>query len=133
MADPFEEMKKMFQKMVDEGFTVTNLGGVKSVDVDETDEDVIVKAHLPQFKKDEISVMATDRTIEITAQHKEKKEMHKKGMYRAESEFGEFRKFTTLPAEVDYQKADSKFENGILTVRLPKKEKKKAGKEIKVM
>lgn len=125
--DEIEKMKKAFQKIMSEG-----LDDMEFVDVDETDEDILVKAYLPQFSKDEISVKATEKTLEISAHHKEKREVKKKGMYKAESMFGSFRKFMTLPVEVDYQKAESKFENGSLIIRLPKKEKKKVGKELKI-
>jgi HSP20 family protein len=130
-SEPFKEMermKKLFKRMMDENFG----GFMEFVDISETGEDVIVKAYLPQFKKDEISVKATARTLEILAQHKEKKVEEKKGIYETERKFGEFRKFMTLPVEVDYQKAESKFENGSLVIRLPKNEKKKVGKEIKI-
>ena len=44
-------------------------------------------------------------------------------LYRTEGKFGSFRRFLTLPAKVDYEKTEAKFENGVLTIKLPKKEK----------
>ncbi len=131
-----KRMKKLFAKMMSEsmeGMPMKDITGMFDfIDVGETDEDVVVKAYLPQFNKDEIAVKVTERTVEISASHKESKIEKARDVYRAERRLGTFRKFMTLPVEVDYKKAEAEFENGSLVVRLPKKEKKKAGKEIKI-
>ncbi|MEM5802110.1 MAG: Hsp20/alpha crystallin family protein [Candidatus Aenigmatarchaeota archaeon] len=123
-----ELMRKMWEPIEEEFIAFRSF----PVDLRETDEEIIAKADLPGFNKDEISVKATENTLEITAQHKEKKIEKGEGIYKAEKKFGVLKRFLTLPAKVDYSKAEAKFENGVLTVKLPKKEKKKVGKEIKI-
>lgn len=102
------------------------------VDVSETEDELIVKADLPGFNKDEISIKATENTLEVVAQHKEKKIEKTERMYKAERRYGAYRRFLTLPVRVDYERTEANFENGVLTIRMPKKEKKKVGKEIKI-
>lgn len=78
--DPFDElermhkrihhlMKRMWEPLSEE----IESFGTFPVDVTETDEDAIVKADLPGFNKNEVSIKATENTLEISAQHKEKK------------------------------------------------------------
>lgn len=136
--DPFEELEKMRKRLdyimrrmwqpVGEEMQFYSF----PVDVSETDDNIIVRADLPGFKKDEISIRATENTLEISAQHKEKKIEKTERMYRSERKYGMYKRFLTLPVPVDYEKAEAKLENGVLTVSIPKKEKKKVGKKVEV-
>jgi HSP20 family protein len=99
------------------------------MDFSENDEDLIFKMDFPGFEKEEIVIKATDKAIEISAQHKERKEVREKNFYRSEKSFGEVKRAFTFPVPVNPNTLTSEFKNGILTVRL---KKKKVGKEIKI-
>jgi HSP20 family protein len=101
------------------------------VDISETENEIIVRADLPGFSKEEVSVNATENTLTIEAKHKEEKKERGEKYYTVERKFGSFRRVISLPVEVEPEKAKARMKDGVLEVILPKKEKKK-GKEIKV-
>jgi HSP20 family protein len=92
------------------------------MDVEEDDKSYKVKAEIPGVKKDEIEISINGDQITISAEIK--RESEKKEGARtiyAERYYGKAYRSFTLPLEVDNVKADAKFENGILTLMLPKK------------
>jgi len=104
-----------------------------SVDIFEEKNDVVVKAELPGVKKEDIDVTLTDDTICIAGEKKKEEEVEKKNYYRWESSHGSFARTFTLPVEVQTDKAKTKFENGILVIRIPKTEEAvKKEKKLKI-
>ncbi len=101
------------------------------IDLAETDDELILRADLPGFDKDNLKIRITDNTIDITAQKKEEKKEISERMYRRERSMGSLRRFLTLPVEVNPDEVEAKFDKGVLTVRMKKKKVKK-GKEIKI-
>lgn len=91
------------------------------VDVEENDQNYIMKAEVPGVDKDAITVSIDGNTVSIKADVREEKMDQNTSMIRSERMFGEeFRSFT-LPQEVDDAKAQAKMENGLLILTLPKK------------
>jgi HSP20 family protein len=136
--DPFDEYEKMRRKMFSmvrgwwDPFEEEYLRGSFPVDMEETEDELIVKAYLPGFDKQDVAIKATEDTIEISAQHKQKKIEQTEKMFKSEKRFDALRKSMSLPVKVEFEKAKADMDKGILVVRMPKKEKKKIGKEIKV-
>lgn len=137
--DPFEELERMKRRL---NKLMQRLGepieeelsafGTFPVDISETEDEVVIKADFPGFEKEEIAIRLTENTVEISAQHKEKRIERTEKLYRAERRFGAVKRALTLPAAVEVDRAEADFKNGMLTVKVPKKEKKKVGKEIKI-
>ena len=106
---------------------------VPSVDVFEDGGEIVVKAELPGIKKEDVDVTVTDDTITISGEKNKETEVKKKDYYRWECSYGSFNRTFTLPAEVQPDKAKTKFSNGVLEIRLPRTEEaKKKERKIKI-
>ena len=104
---------------------------VPAIDVEETRDEVIVTAELPGMAKEGIKVQAHGGTLTITGERRRETETKDKIVHLVERSYGTFRRVLGLPAEVDGGRAKAAYEQGVLTVRLPKSEQAKP-KEIAV-
>jgi len=104
------------------------------IDIAESERELILRAELPGFNKDEIRLKVTPNTIDISAEKKKISIDKGKTFYRQERSYGSARRVMTLPTEVKTEGVKTKFENGVLEIIMQKKEvaKKKEEKEIKV-
>jgi HSP20 family protein len=101
------------------------------IDMHQTANDVIVKASLPGFKPEEVGVSISGDTLTIKGEHKEEEEIKEENYYYKERRYGNFSRSVLIPVQVKSAKAEAAFEDGILTLTLPKAEEIKP-KQIKV-
>ena len=95
------------------------------VNVREEDNQVMVSAELPGMEDKDIDVTVTRDAVRISGDKKEEAETKEEDFYRMESSYGRFDRIVDLPAEVDEDKANAEFKNGVLTVSMPKSEESK--------
>ena len=90
------------------------------VDISEDDHGYLLKADLPEMKKDDVRVTVEDGILSVSGERKTEKEDHKKKFHRIERSFGTFRRSFTLPEDADSTKVTADFHDGVLKVHLPK-------------
>jgi HSP20 family protein len=137
--DPFREMEEMFERFSrplgwrHRGGQELMTGGdwVPRVDIAETDKEFIIKADLPEIKKEEVSVTVDKGVLTLRGERKQEKEEKDKKFHRIERLYGSFTRSFTLPANVDETKVDAAFKDGILQLTIPKTKETKP-KEIEV-
>jgi len=97
------------------------------VDVQDRESEVAIRAELPGVKKDDLDISVGEDSVTINASTREEKEEGEKAgeYYRREIATGSFARTVALPAGVDADKARAQFEDGILTLTLPKREQAK--------
>jgi HSP20 family protein len=126
---PFREFDEVWDRMVrrffgEPAWPVWTQGWTPPVDVEETDDAWIFEIELPGAQRDDLQVDVTDAELSISGEVKEKE---RAGVLRQRSRrVGSFRYRTTLPSGVDAGKVTARFENGLLTVRVPRPEQAKA-------
>jgi HSP20 family protein len=97
-----------------------------TVDMYQTDDDIVVKATLPGVKPDDIAISVTGDVLTLRGSATEESGQQNAMYYLRERRHGEFSRSLPLPASVAADKAKADFENGILTLTLPKAEEVKA-------
>jgi HSP20 family protein len=96
--------------------------GGPSIDMYETENDVIIKASLPGLKADDVQINVTGEMLTLKGETKEKAEVNDKSYHLREQRYGAFERSITLPTLVTPEKAKAEFEDGVLTISLPKAE-----------
>lgn len=96
-----------------------------AIDLYQTDDDVVVKASLPGIKADDVQISVTGDMITIKGETREKSEAKDKAYHIREQRWGAFERTIALPTAVVSDKAKAEFEDGVLTVTLPKAEEVK--------
>ncbi len=96
-----------------------------SVDISEDDKEWLVKADLPEVKKEDVKVTVENGVLNITGERKFEKEQKEKKYHRIERSYGSFFRSFTLPDQADGGKVSADFKDGVLKVHLPKGDKAK--------
>lgn len=104
-----------------------------NVDVVDEEGALRVTAELPGMSKDDVKLSIQNDVLTIRGEKKNEEESRENGVYRTERYYGYTQRAVPLPANVDHDAAEAKFDKGVLTVRFPKRpEKGAAGKDIPV-
>lgn len=91
------------------------------VDISENEKNFIVEAEIPGVKKEDMKISLQENILTISGEKKtETSEKKEKNFYRSERSYGTFTRSFTLPEEVNPDKVDAKFENGVLRITLEK-------------
>jgi HSP20 family protein len=100
-------------------------------DIYETDGEIIVKAELPEVKKEDVHVTLENNLLTIRGERKLEEKTERENYRRVERSYGEFLRSFTLPSYADPNKINAEFKDGMLRVTLQKREEAKA-KQIEV-
>ena len=95
---------------------------VPPVDIHEEKERIVITAELPGFKENDISITTENGMLTLSGERKFDKEENGKNYHRVERSYGRFARSFSLPNNVDREKIQAHFQNGLLQVELPKRE-----------
>ena len=130
--EPAREMMSLrdaMDRLFDDAFTrplsLRDAWSVPAIDMFQTDDEIVVKAALPGIKADEVQINVTGEVLTLKGEVKQNQEMEEKAWHIREQRYGSFERSVVLPTDVVADKAKAEFENGILTITLPKAEEVK--------
>ena len=109
----FDEMDRFFGDFAPRTFS-------PNVDIVDEGKHIRVTAEIPGLNRDDVEITAQEGLLILRGEKHDKHEVEGEGCYRVERYFGQFQRAIPLPADVDTDRAEAKFDRGVLTVRLPK-------------
>ena len=128
------DIDRLFDRFFDWGaspWTAEGSQWVPSVDVSETGKKVIIKAEIPGMDPKDIDISINGNRLTLRGERKHEHEEKGENFHRMERSCGAFSRTIELPAEVDSNKVEATYKNGILKVNLAKT-KENAVKKIEV-
>lgn len=95
------------------------------MDIEETKDELVVKAEIPGMTKEDIKIQIANDVLSISGERKHEEESKDKTYHRIERVYGKFQRIIRLPTEVQSSKTKAAYENGVLTIHIPKSEEVK--------
>ena len=133
--DPTRELASMevdrLNRMFSNFFEPMNRTWSPAVDIIETDDQVVLKAELPDMKREDIGITFENSTLTIRGERKLDETVKRENYQRLERFYGQFSRSFTLPATIDASRITASYKDGVLTIRLPQREEAKP-KQIEV-
>jgi HSP20 family protein len=134
--DPFGEMvslRSAMDRLFEDSFvsplswrTLAGEGAVTPpIDVHETADEIVVSAALPGMKAEDVDITLTGRTLSLRGEFKADEKVERDQVIYRERRFGSFNRTVQLPVRVEGDRADASFDDGVLTLRIPKAEEVK--------
>lgn len=133
--DPFRELEDMSERLNrvfsrpalrsngKESMTVADW--MPTVDISETDGEYLIKAELPEVKKEDVKVTVENGVLTLQGERRQEREEKGKKYHRVERSYGSFVRSFTLPESVDEGGVKAEYKDGVLNLHLPKSEKVK--------
>ena len=134
--DPFREMmtlRSVMDRLFDtaflgEGGEGPNFVDTLPLDVTESEDEYVVKASIPGIKPEDMEITYSGKSLTIKGEFKAEEEKDEVHYHLRERRYGAFARSLTLPAAVQSEAIEAKYESGVLTLKLPKSEEVKPKK-----
>lgn len=133
-TDPFRAFQERMNRLFEEGWgplafpeeALAVTAWTPSCDIYETEGEFVIKAELPEVKKENVHVTVENNMVTLRGERKFEEETKRENYRRVERRYGEFIRTFSLPVTIDAAKIKAEFKDGMLRVTLPKREEAKA-------
>lgn len=118
--DPFRLMEGLFNGETGRGEELSNRPWRPAVDIRETGDAYVVSAELPGLSKEDVNITIENNVLKLTGERRFEKEVEEEEYHRVERAYGSFSRAFSLPTRVDAERVEASFQEGILTISVPK-------------
>lgn len=132
--DPFrditslrDEMNRLFSRTIGEG-AATGSTWTPAVDIFDTADAIVLRAELPGLTPEDIDIEIDDNVLTLKGERRFQEQVDEGRYYRLERAYGHFQRSVTLPQGVKADEISASFDNGVLSVRVPKADEVKPRK-----
>lgn len=130
--DPFRNLlnfQEQFNRVFDDTFRFRDESALTAwapaVDIYETENELVLKADLPDINEKDLDIRLENNTLTIQGERKFEKQVSEDNYLRVERAYGSFTRSFALPSSVNPDQIHAEYQNGVLTVRMPKREESK--------
>lgn len=132
--DPFrdittlrDEMNRLFNRTVGDGVS-SGSSWTPAVDIFDAQDEIVLRAELPGLTPEDIDIEVDDNVLTLKGERRFQETVEEGRYYRLERSYGQFQRSVTLPQGVKPDEISAGFDNGVLTVRVPKADEVKPRK-----
>ena len=117
-----EAMDRLFDDAFTRPFGLDGVSGMPAIDLYQDNDQVVVKAALPGLKPEEVQITLADNVLTLRGEFKQENEKKDTTYHIREQHYGQFERSVLLPTDVQSDRVKADFENGVLTISMPKAE-----------
>jgi HSP20 family protein len=119
-----EPFYRLFETLFnqDQGEEITTRTWTPPVDVHETNDAFVVTAELPGMSREDIEITLENNILRLSGERKFERDEKKDNYHRIERSYGAFTRSFALPTQVDAERVQAEFKDGVLTITVPKAE-----------
>ncbi len=123
--DDFDQVRREMLRLLDSSFGEPGAGVFPPVNITQDDDNFYLRAEVPGIKPSELSISAVRNRVSLGGKREIQPEQERVSYHRKERAEGSFNRTVTLPTEIDAERVDARYADGILTLTLPKAEESK--------
>jgi HSP20 family protein len=117
------DMNRMFEALASNEQTSMRQAFMPLAEMEQTEDAIHLKVEVPGMNADDLDVQVTKDAVMITGERKSESKSENNGMKRSEFRYGSFSRTIPLPSPIDNNQVKGDYQNGILTLELPKLQK----------
>jgi len=116
--EPFRDVDDVFDRFIAE--TMRRWQWAPVADVSETDAEYLIKADLPEVRKEDVSVTVQDGVLTLSGERRQEKHAENEKLHRVERVYGSFARRFALPEDADEQGIRAESRDGVILIHIPK-------------